>query len=333
MNGMRPDNSSTTSTRRGRADTSEAVRARRRERLAKGAHHLCEKRMRAHSNRDRLKARGHDRRHDFPARENNRQGAGPEFRDQTLDQRRALFHRSPPPLSSHASSGKMHNQRIETRPLFCLENLYHRFGGKCVSRQAVDCLGRQGDDLRLLAADRPPAPSLARSPGESVAPISVSTPNAGSPARVARWLRPPRPFRRARSGVPFCAQAAVRACRKDANAHSGSASAAAQFGSPRLQMSPSRFTIAVGRNEPVAPNGRPQTARTCCSNWLVTQPSIVQCPELCGRGASSLMINSPSLCKNISTARSPTSSSLLPPRRRVREPHSRPGPNRVPGRG
>ena len=43
------------------------------------------------------------------------------------------------------------------------------------------------------------------------------------------------------------------------------------------------------------PSGRPQIARTSCSNWLVTQASIVQWPELCGRGASSLTRISPDL--------------------------------------
>ena len=41
------------------------------------------------------------------------------------------------------------------------------------------------------------------------------------------------------------------------------------------------------------PSGSPHKARTNCSNWLVTQASIVQCPELCGRGASSLTSTSP----------------------------------------
>ena len=40
-----------------------------------------------------------------------------------------------------------------------------------------------------------------------------------------------------------------------------------------------------GRGEP---SGRSSTARRCCSNWPVTAPSIDQCPELCGRIASSL---------------------------------------------
>ena len=58
-----------------------------------------------------------------------------------------------------------------------------------------------------------------------------------------------------------------------------------------------------------SPSGRPQTARTCCSNWLTAQASMVQWPELCGRGASSLTSSRPSRVRNISTASSPTSSS------------------------
>ena len=46
--------------------------------------------------------------------------------------------------------------------------------------------------------------------------------------------------------------------------------------------------MAAGRSSSVEPSGRPQTARSCCSNWLVTEASNVRCPELCGRGASSL---------------------------------------------
>ena len=49
--------------------------------------------------------------------------------------------------------------------------------------------------------------------------------------------------------------------------------------------SPSRSTRERGA---VSPSGRSSTARRCCSNWLVTAPSMVQWPELCGRIASSL---------------------------------------------
>ncbi len=42
----------------------------------------------------------------------------------------------------------------------------------------------------------------------------------------------------------------------------------------------------------------------------MTQASIVQCPELCGRGASSLTSTSPAWVTNISTASTPTRSSF-----------------------
>ena len=44
----------------------------------------------------------------------------------------------------------------------------------------------------------------------------------------------------------------------------------------------------------LAPSGSPHTARTCCSNWLVVNASIVRCPELCGRGAISFTSSRPS---------------------------------------
>ena len=37
-----------------------------------------------------------------------------------------------------------------------------------------------------------------------------------------------------------------------------------------------------------SPSGRSSTARRWFSNWLVRAPSMLQCPELCGRIASSL---------------------------------------------
>ena len=67
-----------------------------------------------------------------------------------------------------------------------------------------------------------------------------------------------------------------------------------------------RFTIAAGRSSSVEPSGSPQTARTCCSNWLTTQASSVQCPELCGRGAISLTSTRRRAVTNISTASTPT---------------------------
>ena len=51
----------------------------------------------------------------------------------------------------------------------------------------------------------------------------------------------------------------------------------------------------------VAPSGKPRIARRWFSNWLVSAPSIVQCPELCTRGAISLASSPPSALR---TARS-----------------------------
>ena len=62
------------------------------------------------------------------------------------------------------------------------------------------------------------------------------------------------------------------------------------------------------RDRPGAPSGRSSTARRCCSNCEVTAPSMVQCPLLCGRMASSLTSSPPGV-SNSSTASSPVTSS------------------------
>ena len=55
------------------------------------------------------------------------------------------------------------------------------------------------------------------------------------------------------------------------------------------------FTITVhGTRASGAPSGRSSTARRWFSNWLVTAPSWVQWPVLCGRIASSLTSTRPS---------------------------------------
>ena len=64
--------------------------------------------------------------------------------------------------------------------------------------------------------------------------------------------------------------------------------------------------MAAGRIRSVDPSGNPHTARTCCSNWLVTAASKVRWPELWGRGANSLTINSPSVLRKNSTHSTPT---------------------------
>ena len=46
--------------------------------------------------------------------------------------------------------------------------------------------------------------------------------------------------------------------------------------------------------------------RTSCSNCDVYDASIVKCPELCGRGASSFTLTLPSVHANISTVNRPT---------------------------
>ena len=63
--------------------------------------------------------------------------------------------------------------------------------------------------------------------------------------------------------------------------------------------------VAAAPTMAASPSGHPSTARRCCSNWLVTEPSIVQWPELCTRGAHSLATNPP-LVSNSSTASTPT---------------------------
>ena len=124
--------------------------------------------------------------------------------------------------------------------------------------------------------------------------------------RVARWLRRPRPFQPARSGVPFCDQVAVHACRKDANAR-WARPARRQSGCPGSDVAQQVHHRRRGNDR--SANGRTASGAPCCSNWLVTQPSIVNVRSWRTRGEL-VDISSPFLCKNISTARSPTRSRL-----------------------
>ena len=77
-------------------------------------------------------------------------------------------------------------------------------------------------------------------------------------------------------------------------------------GRPGCSPSPSTAPAA-----PASPSGRSRTARRWFSNWLVTAPSWVQWPVLCGRIASSLTSTRPSRVSNSSTARIPMTSSSL----------------------
>ena len=51
--------------------------------------------------------------------------------------------------------------------------------------------------------------------------------------------------------------------------------------------------MAAGMIRSLRPRGKPQSARTCCSNWQTVAASRVRCPELCGRGAISLTSKRP----------------------------------------
>ena len=73
---------------------------------------------------------------------------------------------------------------------------------------------------------------------------------------------------------------------------------------------PRMLTITVhGARGAGEPSGRSSTARRWFSNWLVTAPSWVQWPVLCGRIASSLTRIRPSRVSNSSTASTPVTSS------------------------
>ena len=97
-----------------------------------------------------------------------------------------------------------------------------------------------------------------------------------------------------------------RPCRRDAASRRAAAGGAPSRARRSLHRSPSRLAIAAGRSRSGDPSGRPQTARTCCSNWLVTQASKVRWPELCGRGASSFTSSSLSALRKNSTQSTPT---------------------------
>ena len=69
--------------------------------------------------------------------------------------------------------------------------------------------------------------------------------------------------------------------------------------------------MAAAPRRSVAPRGSPASARTCCSNWSVAAPSIVQWPLLWTRGASSFTTSDRSGIRNSSTVSVPTRSSSM----------------------
>ena len=90
-------------------------------------------------------------------------------------------------------------------------------------------------------------------------------------------------------------------------------SASASVSSDREE--PSTFAITVQRARAVvSPSGRSSTARRCCSNWLVTDPSIVQWPELWGRIASSLTTTEPPPPATPGSSKSSTARTPVTPR-------------------
>ena len=149
-------------------------------------------------------------------------------------------------------------------------------------------LGRRRGDRGV--SSRAGSPRCWRSRGCARASSAHSTPSpipSASSAFAAAALAP-----RDQPGdvAHLAARAAARPCRRDGAWRSGSSSASRQFSTS----SPIRFFITASEWRSGEPSGRPQIARTSCSNWLVMQASIVQWPELCGRGASSLTSTSPS---------------------------------------
>ena len=112
------------------------------------------------------------------------------------------------------------------------------------------------------------------------------------------------------SGAPSCGLGAARAFRTDAASRPEMRRRRPNRVRPmptdRPANSPSRRADASRS----IPSGSPHTARNCCSNWLVTQASTVRCPELCGRGASSLISSDSSRVTKNSTHSTPTTSSF-----------------------
>ena len=112
---------------------------------------------------------------------------------------------------------------------------------------------------------------------------------------------PASPAAAAASHGPSCGPAAPRPCHRGAR----DPRRRDQPGQAARPSGPTRFRITASWCRPGSASGRPATARTCCSNWPSRQASIVQWPELCGRGAISLASSRPSGSRNISSATTP----------------------------
>ena len=106
---------------------------------------------------------------------------------------------------------------------------------------------------------------------------------AQCPRRRAPGGRASAPHRRTRSHARPCGPRAAT-CRSRASARAVRPSTGARIG----QFADPVEHDADAAHADVSPSGRPSTARTWFSNWLRAAPSMVQCPELCTRGAISL---------------------------------------------
>ena len=128
--------------RRGRRDVAGAVRRRRHHRSAEGGEDRARDRMRGHAHRDGIEAGGRklgDRAVGEP-RQHQGQRSGPERRRQAL--RRRVEARQRP---RRAGIGHMRDQRIERGTALGVVEPRHRFAMGGVGAQAVDGLGRKGD--------------------------------------------------------------------------------------------------------------------------------------------------------------------------------------------
>ena len=118
----------------------------------------------------------------------------------------------------------------------------------------------------------------------------------------------------AASRAPSSVPAEPPPCRTDAESSPASAEAA---GHSAISSGPTRFFITASACRVAGGSGRPAIERICSSNWLTGQASIVQWPELCGRGAISFTSTRAVASTNISTASSPTRSSAAATRRAI----------------
>ena len=143
------------------------------------------------------------------------------------------------------------------------------------------------------------------SPGVASMPSACFTPNSpGNP-----------PFGNSRVTWPIFRPGRASALPYRCGIKSGCRSASAHRAIPS---GPTKFFITASECRSTEASGNPATARICRSNWLAGHPSMVQCPELCGRGAISFASTLPSRSTNISTARTPTRSSASATRRAMR---------------